>query len=73
MIAMSNIYTTRQGETVDLACLAHYGRTARVVEAVIGANPGLAALGVMLPIGTKIVMPIIASTSTERRLVSLWD
>lgn len=69
---MSNIYTTRQGETVDLACLAHYGRTAKVVEAVIEANPGLAALGVVLPIGTKIVMPIIA-TSTERRLVSLWD
>ncbi|WP_421424157.1 tail protein X [Agrobacterium rosae] len=70
---MSNTYVTRQGETVDLACLAHYGRTAKVVEAVIEANPGLAALGVVLPIGTTIIMPIIASTSTERRLVSLWD
>ncbi|WHA40906.1 tail protein X [Agrobacterium larrymoorei] len=70
---MSDIYVTRQGETVDLACLAHYGRTAKVVEAVIEANPGLAALGVVLPMGTKITMPVISSTTTQPRLVSLWD
>lgn len=70
---MSDIYTTRQGETVDLACLAHYGRTAKVVEVVIDANPGLAALGVVLPIGTKIIMPAISTSATQPRLVSLWD
>jgi phage tail protein X len=70
---MSDIYTTKQGETVDLACLAHYGRTAKVVETVIEANPGLAALGPVLPIGTKIIMPAFSSTTTQARLVSLWD
>lgn len=70
---MSNIYITRQGETVDLACLAHYGRTEKVVEAVLEANPGLAALGMVLPIGTTIIMPSISSTATQPRLVSLWD
>ena len=70
---MATIYTTRQGETVDLACLAFYGRTAKVVEAVIDANPGLAALGPVLPLGTKIIMPDIPSTSTAKPLTSLWD
>lgn len=70
---MSDIYTTKQGETVDLACLSHYGRTAKVVETVIEANPGLAALGAVLPIGTKIIMPAFSSTTTQARLVSLWD
>ncbi len=70
---MASIYTTRQGETIDLACLSHYGRTARVVEAVLDANPGLAALGAILPLGTQIVMPDIPSVSVERPLISLWD
>lgn len=70
---MSDIYTTKQGETVDIACHAHYGRTAQVVEAVIEANPGLAAIGAVLPIGTKIVMPTFSTVATQPRLVSLWD
>ena len=59
---MSNTYTTRQGESVDLACLAHYGRTDNV-----------ASLGVVLPMGTKIIMPIQSTATTQPRLVSLWD
>jgi phage tail protein X len=70
---MATTYTTRQGETVDTACLAHYGRTARVVEAVLAANPGLAGLGATLPLGTQIHMPDLPSVSAERRLISLWD
>lgn len=70
---MSDVYTTRQGETVDLACLAHYGRTAQVVEVVIDANPGLAALGPVLPLGTKITMPDISLGKDQPRLVKLWD
>ncbi|MBB5576394.1 MULTISPECIES: tail protein X [Rhizobium] len=70
---MATIYTTRQGETVDLACLAHYGRTAGVVEAVLAANRGLAALGPVLPLGMGIIMPDMPSASVERRLISLWD
>jgi phage tail protein X len=70
---MATNYTTRQGETIDLACLAHYGRTVRVVEAVLAANPGLAGLGPVLPFGTEILMPDMPSVSAERRLMSLWD
>ncbi|MFJ6324096.1 MULTISPECIES: tail protein X [unclassified Rhizobium] len=70
---MAKTYTTRQGETVDTACFNHYGRTAGVVEAVLSANRGLAALGPVLPLGTEIFMPDLPSVSAERRLVSLWD
>lgn len=66
-------YTTKQGETVDLACYSHYGRTRDVTEAVLDANPGLAALGPILPMGTTIIMPIIDTTSQAAQLVSLWD
>ncbi|NTF92601.1 tail protein X [Rhizobium rhizogenes] len=70
---MAKTYTTRQGETVDSACSTHYGRTAGVVEAVLSANHGLAAIGPVLPLGTEILMPDMPSASAERRLISLWD
>lgn len=70
---MTTIYTTRQGETVDLACQAFYGRTADVTEAVLGANPGLAELGPVLPLGTKIIMPVIDARPKARPLVKLYD
>lgn len=70
---MAKTYTTRQGETVDIACLSHYGRTSGVVEAVLAVNPGLAGFGPVLPLGTHILMPDMPSVSAERRLTSLWD
>ncbi len=70
---MSTIYVTKQGETVDLACLATYGQTRDVTEAVLDANPGLAALGPELPIGTRITMPDIDTKASAPQLVSLWD
>lgn len=69
---MPDIYTTRQGETVDLACSRHYGRTKDVTEAVLAANTGLAALGPILPMGTQIIMPPPPPRS-ERPLVKLYE
>ncbi len=62
----------RQGETLDAIAWRHYGRTAGVVEAVLEANPGLAALGPQLPLGTAVELPDIAP-ATEVALVQLWD
>ncbi len=70
---MPTTYTTKQGQTVDLVCLDHYGRTAEVTEAVLAANPGLAAIGPVLPMGTSILLPDIDKKTTASRLVSLWD
>lgn len=65
-------YTTRTGETVDLACHRYYGRTSGVTEAVLAANVGLAALGTILPIGTVIIMPP-APADISRQLVKLYE
>lgn len=70
---MATIYVTKQGETVDLACLSHYGRTVEVTEAVLNANPGLAELGPILPMGTRITMPDIARRAAARALANLWN
>lgn len=70
---MPTTYTTKQGQTVDLVCLDQYGRTADVTEATLAANPGLAALGPILPMGTVVVMPDVAKKPTASKLVSLWD
>lgn len=70
---MPSIYTTKQGETVDLACRKFYGRTRDVTEEVLAANQGLAALGPVLPMGTKIIMPDIDLKTAATELVKLWD
>ena len=69
---MATIYTTRQGETVDIACMRHYGRTSTVTELVLDANRGIAT-NVILPIGTHIVMPDFDVKTADVKLVSLWD
>ena len=70
---LATIYTTRQGEVLDAICHRHHGRTREVAEIVLAANPGLAALGAVLPFATPIVWPDIAQQSKRRPLVGLWD
>lgn len=69
---MAKTYTTKQGETVDIACMRHYGRTAEVTELVLDANPGVAA-SVILPLGTRLTMPDCDTKTAASKLVSLWD
>lgn len=61
-----------EGDTLDLICWRHYGATAPV-DTVLAANPGLAALGVIIPMGTVITLPAITTVSTTSTTeVSLW-
>ena len=69
---MARTVTAKQGETVDLVCMRHYGRTAEVTELVLDANPGTAA-SVILPLGTRLVMPEYDTKKADATLVSLWD
>jgi phage tail protein X len=50
-------YTTIEGDTVDLIAWNHYGATRDAAEAILRANPGLAAAGTKLPQGMKITLP----------------
>lgn len=69
---MATTVHANQGDTLDAICWRHYGRTAGVVEAVLDANPGLAALGPILPHGTAVQLPDI-TTQQQRQTVQLWD
>lgn len=65
-----------KGEGIVLDLLLHrkYGvRGRELVEATLVLNPGLAALGPILPIGTKVLLPDLPQPlQTAKRVVSLF-
>ena len=61
-----------QGDTLDVICVRHYGRTLGVVETVLAANPGLAELGPVLPHGVIVELPDV-QTSPVQETVNLWE
>jgi len=63
----------RQGDMVDAICRRVYGDESGFVEAVLGANPGLAALGPILPEGTEVTLPVVNPEPAQAPLVTLWD
>ena len=65
-----SLYRTRQGDMVDAICKDHYGNE-DLVEQVYDANPGLAELGPVLPIGLGIVLPVI-TVQTVQAPIRLW-
>ncbi|WP_210452344.1 tail protein X [Pantoea ananatis] len=61
-----------QGDTLDLICQRHYGRTRDVTEAVLVANPGLCESGPLLSAGQEINLPDI-DPAPRAEMVQLWD
>ncbi len=61
-----------EGDTVEAICFRRYGYTENVTKQVCDSNPGVAALGVVLPIGTKIVLPDVPKKN-EIKTKNLWD
>lgn len=61
-----------QGDTIDQLCWRYYGRTAGVVEQVLQSNPGLAAHGPVLPMGTLVELPDEPAPAI-RQTLQLWD
>ncbi|SON55542.1 Phage Tail Protein X [Hartmannibacter diazotrophicus] len=54
----SQITIRREGRTLDGVLFAEYGVDGRKVLAeTLAANPGLAALGPILPLGTVVTIP----------------
>ena len=62
----------RQGDTLDLLLHRHTGQTAGNTEATLAANPGLADLGAVLPMGTAVQI-VIAPPKTRADVINLWD
>lgn len=62
-----------QGDTLDSLCWRHLG-TSAAVEAALELNPGLAALGPVLPNGHPVTLPDPLATATQTTpLLQLWD
>lgn len=71
-VRLMETYKSIQGDTVDLICWRTYGSQDGFVERVLDANPGLSALGPVLPIGTAVKLPDIQKPAALPNL-SLWD
>jgi phage tail protein X len=66
-------YFTSQGDTLDFVCWKFYGQQSGAVEAVLASNPGLADLGPVLPINTRMVLPVLSSPAREVQPIRLWS
>lgn len=70
-------YITKINDTVSRIAYQKYGsNTNRQIEQIIEANPGLEEEGILLTPGMTIVLPNIAVTSTQPRIlpqIKLWD
>ena len=74
-MARAQLLTARQGDTLDLLLWRDAGLGPDHLTRVLDANPGLADLGGILPLGAVIAVPT-TSTSTAtgvRTITQLWD
>lgn len=68
---MSTRYITREGDMLDDVCRRVYGKQEPgQVEAVLAANPGLAARDPVLPAGVLITLPTLEAQGDTK--VRLW-
>jgi phage tail protein X len=71
---MADRITSAQGDTLDELLWRERGLGIDAVDAVLAANPGLADLGPILPIGTPVIIPTIATPAVQvREIVQLWS
>lgn len=62
----------RQGDTIEAICWRHL-KTTDITTQVLELNPALAAIGVLVPEGTLVILPDVATTANTKKLTQLWD
>ncbi len=66
--------TARQGDTLDELLWRERGLGAADIGPTLAANPGIADLGPVLPLGTAVDVPASATPApTALPLIQLWD
>lgn len=71
---MADRLISAQGDTLDELLWRERGLGAEALDAVLSANPGLGDLGAILPIGTPVLIPTIATPAIPvREIVQLWS
>ena len=70
---MSITISTLDGDFLDDLVAQHYGvgAVSAALNAVLAANPGLAAMGPVLPAGVEIVLPDLAPA--DAGVLRLWE
>lgn len=65
-------YRTADGDMVDLIAFKRFGTSKGATERILDANPGLAAMGAILPAGILIRIPVpeVKDRKTMRRF---WE
>lgn len=72
MAVSSQFYSAKDGDMLDQVVRDHYGDvTGGKVEAVLDANPRLAALGPILSAGQEIELPDLSDANPDE-VVTLW-
>jgi phage tail protein X len=66
-------YATIDGDTVDDIAYGYYGENVGHTETILKANPGLAAVGPVLPAGMVVIIPPAPSEVTPTPTISLWS
>ena len=64
-------YRTRQGDVLDAICHRWYG-SETMTAAVLAANPGLAAVGPLLPANRTLVLPASTTSAAVKDMTRLW-
>ena len=67
---MATIIRSCDGDVLDTLCHAHYGHLPGVLEAVYGANPGLAALPQPFASGVLVTLPDLPQRQAPT--IQLW-
>lgn len=71
------IVIASQGDTLSYLCWREYGRSSGVLEVVLAANPHLApyasAAPLVLPIGTRVVLPPVSEPVGQPGTLQLWS
>jgi phage tail protein X len=66
-------YTTADGDMVDAIAFRRFGTSRAHTERILDANPGLAAMGSVLPAGVVIRIPVPAVPDRKKTAQRLWD
>lgn len=75
MTSSLDMVRARDGDTLDALIWRERNLGPADLPAVLAANPGVAALGPILPKGQPINLPAIAAPATAVRIdvLNLWD
>ena len=65
-------YETKLGDMLDAVCHEYYKGRSGALEAVLSANPGIAAMGPLLPAGVILDLPDLGPVENSR-LIKLWS